>query len=376
MRRVVLGVLVVASLSTCERDSRLAKASASGHEAQIVRTSQVAKESRGGEFGPKCSRVVEYRHVQLRVDDFSRDITTEWSEGQQVELVAAPDGVRFAYRIAGGPWRPVWLGKRDLIFAADSGRLATGSVDFGLVPSLPVAAKHVFRDAKYERERILAELAPNEIAEVLRHSLDAEGEPDDAWSKAFRALSPEHEAQLRKTITERIAGGEKSANVLLRYANEIGIRSEKERSVVLATLASIHTHELKHGAKQRLVAQAARLDLAATAAWSCKELERYEPDGFFYPTELYWVMSKAKHACDTALPQLELMREKSCVVPTEPVEKTIDIALGKLAADPALKNARYIHNEEALSVFAKRTLSDEKRRELCRAQGAQAPLKE
>jgi hypothetical protein len=367
MRRVVMSALFLSTLATCERDSRLAKASAKGHDASIVETAEVSKESGGGEFGPKCARVVEYRHVELRVDRFSRDITTECGRGSKVDLVAAPDGARFAYRIQGGPWRPVWLGKHDVIFAADKGRLAMPEVDWSQVPVLSVAAKDLFRDAKHERERIIAELSQAELKEVLRHSLDAEGVLDDAWSKGFRSLSADQKDELKNVIAGRIVAGDQNANVLLRYAGEVGIRSEKERSAVLRTLSSIHTHALTLGAKERLVVQAARTNLPATADWCCRELERHEPDAFFHPTELFWVMAKAGHACVAALPQLRLSKPKSCGPPPAAIEETIEIALGKLAGDAAHEKSRYIQNEEALTVFAARTLSEEARRELCGA---------
>lgn len=70
MRRAVMSAFVLSTLATCERDSRLAKASAKGHDAAIVETAAISKESGGGEFGPKCARVVEHRRVELRVDRF------------------------------------------------------------------------------------------------------------------------------------------------------------------------------------------------------------------------------------------------------------------------------------------------------------------
>lgn len=61
-----------------------------------------------------------------------------------VELVAAPDGARFAHRMQGGPWRPVWLGKHDLILAADKGRLAMPVIDWSRVPTSPSPPRTCF----------------------------------------------------------------------------------------------------------------------------------------------------------------------------------------------------------------------------------------
>jgi hypothetical protein len=369
-------ILAFCWLTTCERDSRLAKAGANGHEAKIVKTTEVSTRSGGGEFGPSCSRAVEYKNVELRVDGFKRDITTEWTEGARVELGAAPDGHRFAYRVNGGPWRPVWRGKHDIVLGADSQRISGESVDWNAVPTFAVAAKDVFRLEKDERDRVAAELAGTPaLAEVLSHSVDGDAEFDDGWSKAFRSLAADQQENLRGMLTARVLAGERDPNVLLRYAEDVGIRTEEERTAILATLSAVHTHAMRLNVKERLVAQAARVDLAGTAAWSCTELERYKPEKFFFPEFLYWVMAKASQACDAAEPQLRLIKGCSgSKAPSEPLERTIDRALGKLAGDPAAKETGYIENEEAISAFAMRTLSEDKRRELC--QGAQAPPKE
>jgi hypothetical protein len=195
--------------------------------------------------------------------------------------------------------------------------------------------------------------------------MDADGELNDEWSRAFRALPATEQKPIAETLEKRVTGGEKGRFVLLRYANELGIRSERERAPVLETLTQLPTHGLPFRVKERLVVQAARVDATATAEWACREVARYRVDANFYPTELYWVMAKARHSCPAALPQLQVLGECVWRESETALEGRIESALGKLVDDPAHAGARFVENREALVAFAVRTLSPEERARHC-----------
>lgn len=247
-----------------------------------------------------CSpRIIENQKAEIHAGELKARLPGSWNSNDTAVLVGEPGGKRLAYRKGDEAWRPIWIGQKHLLVGSDGLLQSASEVDFSKTPALPEAAALIFTENPRDRATVVAELelaGKDAVRDLLVATRAASAKPADVWEDAYESLPPAAQKVVDAALARSLLEGKANASVLLRIARGRGLDNERERSAALRAAEGLGSEdELEAATLAAIAAQAARIDLTATARFACDRLRRAEAREV---ATLWWIVAAAGQRCD------------------------------------------------------------------------------